>query len=243
MTEAQNAVAARLRGRYETLWSSGIAAIESGKIDLDPTLAARASDSRRGLTVVVRPPPAVQQAVLGFLRELSALEPGQHYYAGQELHVTVLSLFTASVDSAPLLARTADYIAAVDSALAQARPFEIGFEGVTASPGTVMVQGFLKDDLLNEIRDGIREQLHARGLGAGLDERYRLETAHMTVVRFCAPLRDQERFANALRGARQRQFGAARFADVSLVQNDWYMSESVTQTMKSWSLAKLPRHQ
>lgn len=218
------------------MWSETVDGIRSGNIDPDPTLSARLPDARRGLTVIARPGPAVRRAVSAFLGELECIEPDQHYYSPSELHLTVLSLFTATVAPEAFFARARDYLEAVDAALNGARLFEVTFEGVTASRSAIMVQGFPGSDALNNLRDSLRAQLRSRGIGDGLDKRYRLETAHLTVARFRAPLREPWRFAGFLEEARQHPFGTSRFSALSLVENDWYMSRRITKTIKRHSL-------
>jgi 2'-5' RNA ligase len=63
-----------------------------------------------------------------------------------------------------------------------------------------------------------------------------LKTAHMTVVRFRAPLRDSEQFASTLEHSRSRLFGTASIRSLSLVKNDWYMSHRGLQTLKRYRL-------
>lgn len=152
-----------LRARYDRLWSQSIDRIASGQIDLDPVLKSGVPDQRRGLTLIIRPSAAVRRSVADFLAELRTLAPGQYYYSASELHVTVLSLFTAAINSAPLLAQTQEYAAAVEVTLAHDAPMRIDFEGVTASSGTVMIQGFPTNDSLNEMRDKLRAELRDRG--------------------------------------------------------------------------------
>jgi 2'-5' RNA ligase len=171
-----------------------------------------------------------------FLRELRQLEPDQYYYTASEFHITVLSLFTATVNHGPFFAQRECYISAVDSALGTVAPIRIQFEGVTASPGTVMIQGFFDNDALNDLRDALRCQLRVRSLSEGVDRRYRLESAHMTVARFRAPLVDGTRFATVLEQARGRSFGSTTVKNLSLVENDWYMSRGVTETVKRYRL-------
>jgi len=179
----------RLRSRYDQLWSGAIGRIRAGKIEVDPVLQTLVPDQRRCLTVIARPSPTVRQRVATFLRELRRLEPGQYYYIPSEFHVTLLSLFTATVNFEPFFAQRERYFSAVDAALKKLEPIRIDFEGVTASPGTVMIQGFFETDRLNKLRDTLRGELRLRDLEEGVDQRYRLQTAHMTVVRFRAPLR------------------------------------------------------
>jgi 2'-5' RNA ligase len=226
-----------LRERYDQLWSATVGLIREGKIELDSILASGQPDPRRGLTVIARPAPAVRQRVAAFVRELHDLEPDQYYYAPSEFHLTVLSLFTATVDHEPFFALKERYVREVDAALRAVAPIQIDFEGITVSPGTVMIQGFFENGALNDLRESLRTQLRMSGLGAGLDRRYRLETAHMAVGRFRAPLRDGKRLTAFLAEARKRSFGLNRITSVSLVKNDWYMSRHAKEIVKRYRLA------
>ena len=100
-----------------------------------------------------------------------------------------------------------------------------------------MIQGFFSNDALNDLRDDLRNQLEGRRLAEGLDRRYRLETAHMTVARFRAPLWDGEQFVTALERARQRAFGVMSIGSLSLVKNDWYMTRHALETIKRYRLS------
>jgi 2'-5' RNA ligase len=225
----------RLRKHYDQLWSIALGRIRAGRTELDPILQTGAIDRRRGLTVVARPSQPVQHSVALFVRELRRLEPDQYYYHPSEFHLTVLSLFTATVNCEPYFALQDKYVAAVDSALKDIHPIHISFEGITASPSTIMIQGFFETHELNDLRNTFRRRLRIRGLGKGLDDRYRLQTAHMTVVRFRAPLRHPERFANVLEQARQRPFGTTAFRSFLLVENDWYMSRHTAVSLERYS--------
>lgn len=232
----QSGARVRLQERYDRLWSVTIGKIQAGNIEPDPILAAGLQDRRRGLTVVALPSPHVRHHVAALLGQLRDIEPDQHYYAPSELHVTVLSLFTATLEYEPFLAQMKQYMAAVDSALRKASAIRIEFVGVTASPGAIMIQGFFENESLNGLRDALRRQLRFRGLMEAVDGRYRLETAHMTVARFRVPLRDSERFAPALERARHLPFGATHIRSVSLVKHDWYMTRQFIETVKRYRL-------
>jgi 2'-5' RNA ligase len=226
-----------LRRRYDHLWNSVGERIRRGEIELDPLLAARKPDRRRGLTLIARPAVEVRRRVLEFLRRLRRLEPEQHYYLASELHVTVLSLFTATARPGPFFARQRDYRAAVDAAVRGAGPMRFEFRGVTASPGSILVQGFFDTEELNRLRDRLRQELNARGLGAGVDQRYRLETAHLTAVRFRAPLRQAGRLAEVLERSRDRSFGRAEVRSLALVRHDWYMTRRVQEVVERYGLS------
>ena len=227
-----------LKERYALLWRGAITRIRSGAIEIDPVLAEKQTDLRRGLTVIIRPGLAVRRRVAALLEDLRAIEPDQYYYDPAEFHVTFLSLFTATVEHVRFFARSREYEAAVDCALAEVRPFKIRFSGITASPGAVMVQGFPESEALNAGRERLRRELRARGLTEGLDERYRLETAHITVVRFRRRLGDAERFARALERWRAAELGATEVESPRLVRNDWYMSRGNLELVRGWKLGE-----
>lgn len=227
-----------LRAHYDRMWSEALPAIRAGRVEVDSVLAAGQPDRRRGLTLMARPSWNVRRRVASWLEQLRELEPDQYYYVPPEFHITVLSMFTANVHAEPFLARTAEYASAVGAVARNSAPFGIEFAGVTASPGAVMIQGFSEDGALNAFREGLRKALRGRGLGDGLDARYRLVTAHMTVVRFRAPLRDPKRFALALEQARSRPFGPTCVRTVNLVGNDWYMSRHSFELVRRYRLVQ-----
>jgi 2'-5' RNA ligase len=226
----------RLRRIYDGMWSAAGKKIRAGKVEIDPVLAARVRDRRRGLALMVRPSPDTRRRVMKFLRELRRLESDQHYYASSDLHLTILSPFTTTLHHKPFFVRLKKYVAAVDAAMRRARPMRIEFRGVTASPGAILIQGFFTDGALNELRDDLRRELRARGLTVGLDARYRLETAHLTVARFRAPLRNPKKFAAALARACGRSFGSTTIRSPALVKTDWYMSHQTVETVKRYRL-------
>ena len=139
--------------------------------------------------MLARPAAPVTATLSAFLEHLRTIEPAQRYQPASELHHTVLSLFTATVDHGPRMARLPDYLDAVSEVVAGTSPFAIDVRGVTLTPGAVLAQGFPRDDTLAVLRDKLRQAITVRGLGDALDQRYRLVIAHMTIVRFAVPLR------------------------------------------------------
>jgi 2'-5' RNA ligase len=178
----------------------------------------------------------VQASCQALLHSLNQAEPEQYCYQPHELHVTVLSLFTANPNIERYLERLPRYQAVLQTALVDAAPFEIVFRGVTASPAAVLVQGFPVGDGLEQLRERLRSSLAAAGFGADLDQRYRIRTAHMTLLRFRSPLRNPRRFVELLAAARESELGTTVVHGVQLVQNDWYMSAGKTRTLAEYPL-------
>jgi 2'-5' RNA ligase len=221
---------------YAALWQEARSAFLSGSEEIDPRLRDRRPDARRGLTVIFRPQPAVAAQVAGWLGELGASAADQYFYTPGQLHVTVLSLFTATPEYAPFFARLPCYLAALDAALGSLPHFAVAFRGITASPAAVMVQGFPADGTLEHARTTLRAALTQAGLGGDLDRRYRLTTAHLSAMRLRASLADPARFVAQLDAARSRDFGVTQVDELLLVANDWYMTPGVVEVVRRYPL-------
>lgn len=219
-----------LAERYRALWEESAPLVRAGKAELDPVALDKSRDRRRGVSLLARPDEALATRLAAFGAELGAGEPGLYLTPAGDLHVTVLSLFTATADFPRYLAHFGTYEKAVEDALEEARPFDIVLRGVTLSAGAVLVQGFPADDTLQRVRARLREAIQARGRGGDLDQRYRLETAHLTLARFAAPLVDPVRFVDGLAARREVDLGTLHVDRLELALGDWYLSaERVTE--------------
>lgn len=115
-----------------------------------------------------------------------------------------------------------DYVALVQKSLEGLHPFEISFKGLTASPSCILLQGFWKDDTLNQIRENLRQQFKSSGLQQSIDQRYTIQTAHSTIVRLRKPLQHKDQWLECVEAYREFDFGAFRVNELELVCNDWY---------------------
>lgn len=236
MTSA--AITDALTTSYDAMWAEAAPLVRAGGATLDPWLSCPTRDARRGVTLLTRPAPAVASTLEIFLEQLRKIEPSQYYQPMSDLHHTVLSLFTANADYESYLNHLPAYNAAIAESLAGMPPFAITISGITLAPGAVLAQGFPHDGTLIAIRDRLRAALGIRGLGAALDRRYRIETAHMTLVRFAVPLRDPTRFADALATARTTEFGAWVVDDLELVLGDWFHTATHERELFRYRLGK-----
>jgi 2'-5' RNA ligase len=228
-----------LQARYDAMWMNAYPAVRAGDVDCDARLAAGLDahpDPRRGLTLIARPGPALAARFGAVLDRLGAIDGRQYRHPKADLHLTVLSLFTVGDGYAPALARLDDYRAAVRAAVAGIAAFDIDFRGVTLSRGAVLAQGFPEGPMLELLRERLRAALRERGLDATLDGRYRLVTAHVTLLRFAAPLAESARFGRALEGMRGEALGMLRVEEVQLVENDWYMTGASVRRIETLRL-------
>lgn len=224
-----------LRTHYDAMWDRAWPDVSRGDVDCDTHLAG-GLDPRRGMTLVARPGPALAARFAAIQDRLAAADPRLYRQPRTDLHLTVLSLFTVTEDYGPHLARRADYAAAVRAAVAEAPPFEVDFHGITISRGAVLATGFPRDGTLENLRDRLREALRERGMDGMLDQRYRLVTAHSTLLRFVARPADPAALAAALAAVRHDKLGTLRVENLQLVINDWYMSSAVVEPVETFTL-------
>lgn len=222
---------------YDSMWEEALAGFAKGLVEPDGYLANRQSDQRLGVTVIARPSEKVVEKFAAMIHRLAQVEPDQYYYQPRQFHITVLSLFTATQHYEPFFARLADYLATSKAVLAAARGFAVDFQGVTATPKGVMAQGFPQNGHLEALREKLRQTLREQDLGQGLDTRYRLKTAHVTLMRFQRPPQALTRLVKLMKEYRASHFGDSYFQTLQVVKNDWYMSTDRVEVLAEYRLS------
>jgi 2'-5' RNA ligase len=221
---------------YETLWKDAVAAFERGEPQVDAHLSDRANDLRRGVTLILRPSPSVRDAVADYLHRLTAVCPGQHFYHPEELHVTVLSIISGTEHWQHEMDRIPDCRHVIGEVLSRHTPFKMLFRGVTASPASVLIQGFPADESLAAIREDLREAFAQNGLGDMLDRRYKITGAHMSAMRFRKPVSDLKPLLAFLKESRGIPFGECEIQQLQLIFDDWYASAEQLQLLQEYPL-------
>lgn len=227
---------AHLQEIYDSLWEKSLRRFEAADFELDGILNNIAQDGRRGITLIGRLELTVTQMLHRFLEECRTLEPEQHYYSRSDMHLTVLSIISCytgfQLDSLDLNS----YIGVIKEALRAVGPFRVAYHGITASPSCVMVQGFPTDDSLSRLREHLRDSFRHSSLECSIDQRYSLETAHSTIIRFQKSISDNHRLLDLLKSYRECDFGVSEYRNIELVYNDWYMTDSVVRTLETFPL-------
>ncbi len=225
-----------LQQLYDNIWQQAQQALTNDGVHTDPHLKDRRQDCRLGMTIIARPSRTVIRQILEVQHRLRELEPQQHYYRADELHVTILTLFNVMEDYEQYMDNMPMYETILPSALADIPQFQIAFQGIGASPEAVMIQGFPLTTQLQRLRDALREVLRTHGLGDTLDVRYRISTAHSTIMRFSRPLQDAAALFGLLGGLREKPFGEFTCRSVQWVKNDWYMSADKVELLAEYEL-------
>lgn len=221
--------------KLDALWAEARDSWRRRNVDVDRFLSDKASDRRRGLSLILRPGPAALDAAESQARVLALLAGNVYVYPRADLHVTLLTLISGH-ESFDLESANVDrYASAVEAALDGAGAFDLRFQGVSASPAALYLKAF-SEGTINRLRDALRAGLSEAGLGGPLDKRYRSETSHVTFLRFAAPVPDVEALIAAVEARAQADFGAARAARLELVANDWYMSSEKTTVLREFPL-------
>jgi 2'-5' RNA ligase len=220
---------------YAQMWQAASDRIRRGDIEPDPLLDAP-DDTRYGISLLARPDEQTAAAISAFLQECRVLEPAQYYYPHSDLHLTVLSIISCYAGFRLEQVEQEAYRQCVAQALQGIPPFTLTFSGISASSSTVVLQGFPGDDTLEKLRNRLRTNFHQSGLEHSIDSRYRIVTAHSTVVRFREKLQRPARFADFLAEQRQRNFGGFRINSLELLGNDWYQRKEKTVLLKKYAL-------
>ena len=224
-----------LSQHYDSLYRTAVHEINNERLVVDSMLDSE-SDERRGITLLIRPDDEVKEEISRFLSVLEDVEPDQYYYPESDFHITVMSLISCydgfSYDQIDL----SRYAEIVKESIADVGVLGFDFKGITASPSCVMIQGFPTGTGLNILRDRLRENFRNSDLEQSLDKRYKLQTAHSTVVRFRKPLVNKRRFLKVLEAYRDCNFGTFRADALELVYNDWYQKAKLVEKLHTFSL-------
>lgn len=224
-----------LQEHYNQLYTKSSEAILAGNYKLDSDLKNE-SDSRFGITVLIRPSEAVKANIQLFLAELKAIDPEQYYYADSDIHITVLSIISCYEGFALDQISVEDYIDIIQESINDLGEIKIRFRGVTASPSAIMIQGFPSDETLNTLRDKLRVNFKSSTLQQSIDSRYAISTAHSTVVRFQENLQNPERLMQIVENFRDFDFGEFTVENIELVYNDWYQRDKNTIHLRDFKL-------
>lgn len=226
-----------LQQHYQALWQQSLVKFEQQQFETDALLTAR-EDSRYGVTLLARPSEQVKQQIRHHLAELMQLEPQQYYYPASDLHLTVLSLISCYAGFALSQLDTAAYVELVKEVIADTGPFRLDFQGITASPSCVLVQGFFDDQKLNQLRAKLRSVFGQSTLQHSIDQRYALQTAHMTVLRFTQQPANPGLFLQKIKALTSVDFGSCLINELELVGNDWYQRQQNTVLLSRFDLNK-----
>ncbi len=213
-----------LENHYKKLYHDSIDKISSDNYHID-TLIDSKNDRRFGLTLIIRPSNEIKKKIQNFLKNIKEIEPNQYYYPNSDIHITVMSIISCYSDFDMSKIDVQKYIDLTEKCLLKGIDLNITFKGITASPSGVMVQGFMNNNELNDIRNRLRKAFKNSNVEQSLDKRYLIQTAHSTIIRFRKELSQKEKFLELLDNSINYDFGTFKVNKFELVYNDWYQRE------------------
>lgn len=219
---------------YKKLYNDLISKISNDNYEIDNLLDSD-KDNRFGITLLVRPSMEVKEQIQKFLEKIKKIEPDQYYYPNSDIHITVMSIISCYDGFDITKIDLPRYIGLIEKCLSDERDLNITLRGITASPSGIMVQGFMENEGLNNIRERLRKEFKNSYLEQSLDKRYSIQTAHSTIIRFKSELIKKEEFLKTLDQNIDYDFGTFRIEKFELVYNDWYQRDQYVK--KIWEFA------
>ncbi|WGS62265.1 2'-5' RNA ligase family protein [Vibrio lentus] len=222
---------------YDDMWQRFELALKHNEYELDPYLSDLENDTRRGITALAylnQGNRSTINEITRFQKEVRELEPQQYYHPSNELHLTVLSVISCLAEFVVTEIDVSSYIDVFRSVLKNAGKIEIRYHGVSASPNSIVIQGFPTSDTLERLRNELRTQLTEAGVRVTFDSRYKLVTAHSSIIRFKAPLNDAQQLLALCQQYRNHDFGRVVLEDFELVFNNWYQNLDVTKSLAKY---------
>lgn len=224
-----------LKRQYDRMWRDAMVEFEGGRFVLDNQIDS-ATDNRRGLTLLARPPQRVLESITELLDDLALVANGQYIHPPSDIHMTVLSIISCypgfDEKSVPL----GEYCERIKNVVADVPPFELTFSGLTASPSCLIVRGYPLDSTLTRLRDRLRETFLESELKQSIDSRYRIETAHLTILRFAQPVARPKELLELLRETSTIEIGRCKIDKLEFVANDWYQRQANTRLIERFQL-------
>ena len=225
-----------LQEHYDEMRALAVQKLERGEVDADQLIDS-AQDGRRGITLLTRPPAHITEMIEGIMADFRRDEPDQYYYPAADIHLTVMSIITCYNGFTLDLIDPEAYTSAVHMIAQDSSPFKVRFSGLTASPGGIIIQGFPLDDGLRNLREKTRKLFRESGLQQSIDQRYSIQTAHSTVIRFRTALSNNSRLLQQIEKYRRYFIGEFEASTLELVYNDWYQRTANTVLLEKYILA------
>lgn len=215
---------------YNALYDESVKKIKGDNYEVDNLIDSPA-DNRLGIALLIRPADQIKNNVQKFLDELKLVEPEQYYYPNSDIHLTVMSIISCYDGFDLKNISINNYIDIINKSITTSGSIKIEFNGITASPSCIMIQGFLDDNSLNDIRENLRTTFNDSDLEQSIDKRYKIQTSHLTVARFRKSLANKKRFLDILEKYRNYNFGSFKADSMELVYNDWYQRKKFVKVL------------
>lgn len=174
------------------------------------------ADNRMALVILIRISYEIADKISRCIYDLREIEPDMYFYPTENFHVTVIDILRGE-EGRKIPLNISEYIDCISECCKEISPFNIIFDGLTASDNAVMVRGYY-DDQLMLFRKKLREGLKNRDLL--LEERYENISSHVTIARLGDKYKNAEKLLEYIE--RSRTFGTMEVSSVEVSFHNWY---------------------
>ena len=204
-----------LNKHYSDILLSNMDRILSGGT-IDDGLINAAEDKRMSLVLLIRISSDISLRIEDTIRELKKIEPDMYYYPPADFHITVMDILKGELNR-NLPDNLDSYAECIKECLNQTAPFNIEFDGLTASDGAVMVRGYY-DEGLAGLRKLLRETFRNNNLE--LQERYETVSSHITIARVKEKLSNPKGLLSYIDA--EHYYGVMKVESMELCFHNWY---------------------
>ena len=185
----------------------------------DDLLSNVKNDERMSIVLLIRISPNISANIEKCINKLKEIESdSMYFYPSSDFHITVIDILKGEIGR-KIPENINDYINCINECAKQIKPFEIEFEGLTASDNAVLVKGFY-DNELQKFRELLRESLSKNNLK--LEERYKTISSHITIARNKDKLKNPEKLISFIENESKNNFGKMKVDSLELCFHNWY---------------------
>lgn len=226
-----------LSTHYERMYRDASASIAAGRYTLDQMIDDP-GDNRFGISLIIKLSDELCDKIIALQNQFKSIEPEQYYYPRTDLHITVIAIVSCHSGFTIEDRNMIPYFEILHRVIHEVPPFQITCSGLTASAGSVLMQGFPSGKEIDQFRNEIRTRFNSSGLFHTIDTRYPITAAHSTIIRFRHALRSPAAMVSKLDSLRDSSFGILEVDRVQLVYNDWYQRADRTRLLKKFRFNK-----
>lgn len=226
-----------LKEHYSKLYKESINNISSGKYEIDNLIDSK-SDKRFGITLLIRPSNEVKDEIQKFLCEVKKVEPNQYYYPNSDIHITIMPIILGYEGFDIEKIDLNKYTELIKKCLPLDKNIKIQFKGLTSCNSCIMLQGFMSNNVVNDIREKLRVEFKNSELEQSLDKKYFMQTAHSTIVCLRKKLNQKDKFLKIVDKYVNYNFGTFDIEKIELVYSDWYQRNKSVKKLHEFKIGK-----
>lgn len=226
---------------YDRLRQTAMRQLARGDVNTDACLYHIDEDKRLGQSLITRPDKHLASRIDKVVDLFREVEPDQYYYAPEQLHMTIQSIFTATEKYGIMAKEIHGLKDLIGTSLSRIGEFQVLLEGLSPVPDGIIVKGYSQDSALNTVRSELKERLRALVIDPGAIERYPSKTIHLTVVRYKRQLQNKSGVVDLLEKYKDYRFGIYTVQQLYWVKMDWYLTPGKTEILGEFRLGPAAR--